>query len=349
MPKKSNEMSLHLDKAYIEFLNKVKSYIGTGRVRAALVLNKEVIQMYWQIGKGLIETGKISDWGDKLLEQISHDLRVEFPEMRGFSKTSLKCMRILAHLYPGGIGQHSADQLPWGHLMVLIRIKDAEERHWYISQAIRQGWSRLMLEKQIQSNLYKRQAIPENKVSNYLTRLPEPQSNLAHELLKDPYNFDCLGLHDEAQEREIEHASIQHITKFLLELGKGFSFVGRQVPVEVSGNEYFIDMLFYHVKLHCYVVVELKATSFKPEQAGQLNFYLSAVDDQLRTPGDNPSIGLLLCKSKDKVIAEYALRGMEKAIGISEYWLTKAIPEDLKMNLPTIQEIESELNESEND
>lgn len=342
---KSNEILLHLDASYREFFNKLKSHISMGKVRAAVTLNKEVVHMYWQIGKDLVEKGNATNWGDKLLEQISHDLRIDFPEMKGFSITNLKHMRVLALLYPDGISQHTIDQLPWGHIMVLTRVKNSEERHWYIAQDIEHGWSRSMLEKQIQSGLYKRQALSENKVSNYLARLPEAQSNLAQELLKDPYNFDCLGLHDEAQEREIEHASIQHITKFLLELGKGFSFIGRQVPIEVSETEYFIDMLFYHVKLHCYVVVEIKAVPFKPDHAGQLNFYLSAVDDKFRSAGDNPSIGLLLCKSKDKVIAEYALRGIEKPIGVSEYWLTKAIPDDLKVNLPTIQEIESELNE----
>jgi len=343
---KSNEIVLHLDASYRDFFKNLKSFISTSRVKAAIVLNKEVIQMYWKIGEELVEKGKVTNWGDKLLEQVSHDLRIEFPEMRGFSKTNLKYMRVLATLYPNGIGQYAVDQTPWGHIMLLTRIKSVEERHWYLAQVREHGWSRPMLEKQIQSNLYKRQALPENKVSNYSARLPQAQSNLAQELLKDPYNFDCLGLHDEAHEREIENASVQHITKFLLELGKGFSFIGRQVPIEVSENEYFIDMLFYHVKLHCYVVIEIKAVSFKPEHAGQLNFYLSAVDDKLRSPEDNPSIGLLLCKSRDKVIAEYALRNIEKPIGVSEYWLTKAIPENLKISLPTIQEIEFELNNS---
>lgn len=348
MPK-SNEIALHLDASYLELLNKLKAYISISRVRAAVVLNKEVIQMYWQIGKDIIEKDKVTNWGEKLLGQMSHDLQLSFPEMKGLSRTNLKYMRLLASLYPDGISQHNIEQLPWGHIMVLTRIKGAEERHWYITKDIEHGWSRPMLEKQIHSNLYGRQALSEHKVSNYLARLPNIQSNLAQELLKNPYNFDFLGLHDEAQEREIEHASIQHITKFLLELGKGFSFVGRQVPIEVSETEFFIDMLFYHVKLHCYFVVEIKATSFKPEHAGQLNFYLSAVDDKFRTPEDNPSIGLLLCKSRDKIIAEYALRDIAKPIGISEYWLTKAIPEDLKISLPTIQEIESELNEPDDE
>lgn len=344
-----SELTLNLNKDYVNLLKELKAYISSARVKAALALNKEIIHMYWKIGQHLIEKQKETSWGDKLLLHLSNDLRRAFPEMRGLSETNLKYMRIFAHIYPDGISQRSVDQLPWGHLTVLMRIKDFAEREWYLAQNIKDGWSRAMLEKQIKTNLYQRQGIAEGKTSNYLTRLPEPQSHLAHELLKNPYNFDCLGLHDEAYEREIENASIKHVTKFLLELGKGFAFIGNQVPIEVSGNEYFIDMLFYHVKLHSYVVVEIKATSFKPEHAGQLNFYLSAVDDKFRTSDDNPSIGILLCKSKDKVIAEYALRGIERPIGVSEYWLTKAIPENLQTSLPTIQEIEAELSKRDDD
>ena len=343
----SKSSSLLINDDYRKLLAELKTYISNARVRAALSLNKEVIQMYWNIGVQLVEKQKLATWGDKLLDQLSNDLQHTFPEMRGFSKTNLKYMRILAHLYPNGFGQQPVDQLPWGHITILARIKDANERHWYLNQCIEHGWSRPTFEKNIRSSLYKRQAISHEKTSNYLTRLPSPQSHLAHDLLKNPYNFDCLGLHDDAHEREIEHASIQHITKFLLALGKGFAFMGNQVPIEVSENQYFIDILLYHVHLHCYVVVELKATSFKPEHTGQLNFYLSAIDDQFKSEQDNPSIGLLLCKSKNKVIAEYALRDINKPIGVSEYWLTKAIPENLKTNLPSIEEIETELNESE--
>lgn len=260
MPNSKKPIINHND--YHKLLKDIKAYISTTRVKAALSLNKEVIHLYWQIGKQLIERQGESHWGDKLLDQLSNDLRHAFPEMRGFSKTNLKYMRIFAHLYPNGIGQQLVDQLPWGHLTLLIRIKDEGERKWYIEQCVSHGWSRHMFEKQIQSNLYKRQGLSSSKSSNYLARLPEPQSLLAQELLKSPYNFDCLGMHDEAHEREIEHASIRHITKFLLELGKGFAFIGHQVPIEVSETEYFIDMLFYHTKLHCYLVVEIKATAF---------------------------------------------------------------------------------------
>lgn len=343
------DQSLNLDNDYLKLLYKLKSQISTARVRAALALNKEVIVLYREIGVHLIDQQTKTKWGDSLLDHLSKDLQNLFPEMRGFSKTNLKYMRILAQMYPNGFGQQPVDQLPWGHITLLIRVKSEEERHWYVNQCIENGWSRHALEKEIQSNLYKRQAIHNEKASNFLTHLPHPQSYLAQELLKNPYNFDCLGLHDEAHEREIENASVKHITKFLVEIGKGFAFYGHQVPIEVSEQEFFIDMLFYHVKLHAFVVVEIKSVPFKPEHAGQLNFYLSAVDDQMRTPGDNPSIGILLCKSRDKIIAEYSLRNVKKPIGVSEYTLTKSIPENLKTNLPTITEIEAELNAKEHE
>lgn len=258
-------------------------------------------------------------------------------------------MRIFAQAYPNvEIGSQPVNQLPWGHIMTIIhRVKSTNEREWYIQQTIEQSWSRQTLERNIEQNLYQRQALSSEKTSNYLSILPPPQSLLAHDLLKQPYNFDFLGLHDQAQEREIEHASIEHISKVLRELGKGFSYVGNQVPITLHNNEYFIDMLFYHLKLHCYVVVELKATKFKPEHTGQLNFYLNLVDDFIKMPEDKPTIGLLLCKSRTKFEAEYALKGIDKPIGISEYELTKAIPENLRSTLPSIQELEAELNQME--
>lgn len=338
------DLQFERDKEYLNFFNDLKKQIQQARLRAASVLNSEVIHFYWSIGKHIIEQQKKASWGDKFLECLSNDLSHSFPEMRGFSKTNLKYMRIFAHYYPDGIGQQPVDQLPWGHVTLLIRIKNQEERHWYAKECNESGWSRPTLEKQILSGLYQRQAIIENKASNYLTRLPEPQSALAHDMLKNPYNFDFLGLHDDALEREIEHASVQHITKFLLELGRGFAFVGTQVPVVVSEQEYFIDALFYNLRLHAYLVVEFKSTAFKPEHAGQLNFYLSAVDEQIKTDLDAPTIGLILCKSRDKIIAEYALRGIQNPIGISEYSLTKSVPEQLKVSLPSIREIEEEFN-----
>lgn len=258
-------------------------------------------------------------------------------------------MRLFAQTYPDfEIGPQPVSQLPWGHIFTIIhKVKEINEREWYIQQTIINGWARETLERNIEQSLYKRQVLLTEKTSNYLKILQPPQSLLAQELLKQPYNFDFLGLHDQAQEREIEHASVEHISKVLVELGRGFAFVGNQVPITLEDNEYFIDMLFYHLKLHCYVVVELKATKFKPEHTGKLNFYLNLVDDFLKMPEDKPSIGLLLCRSRTKFEAEYALKGIEKPIGISEYELTKAIPENLRSTLPSIQEIEAELNEME--
>lgn len=332
-----------IEKGYVDFFNQLKEKIRSTQISAALAVNKDVINLYWHIGKQIVQKQEQSKWGDGFITTLSADLQKSFPESHGYSKTNLKYMRIFAFSYPDGFGQQPVDQLPWGHITILIRIKNVNERHWYISQCIENGWGRIMLEKQIRSELYQRQAMPETKITNYLTRLPHPQSYLAHDIIKNPYNFDCLGLHDTALERDIEHASLQHITKFLLELGKGFAFIGHQVPIEISERTYFIDMLFYHTILHCFVVAEIKSSAFKPEHAGQLNFYLSAVDDKFRTTEDKPSIGILLCKTSDKVVAEYALRGIEKPIGIAEYQLTKAVPEKLKGSLPSIEEIEEEL------
>jgi len=342
LKKTDKKIVFHTYSEYQSFFSKIKDKVRTTRLQAALSVNREVVSLYWHIGKEIVQLQSKTNWGSKLIDTLSRDLQNSFPETHGFSKTNLKYMRILAHFYPDGFGQQPVDQLPWGHITLVIRIKNIEERHWYVYQCVENGWSREVLEKQIRSGLYSRQAISNNKVTNFLEKLPPPQSHLAHDLIKNPYNFDCLGLHDEAQEREIEYASVQHISKFLIELGKGVAFLGHQVPIEINERTYFIDMLFYHVKLHCYLVVELKSTAFKPEHAGKLNFYLSAVDDILRSPEDKSSIGLLLCKTSDKILAEYALRNIQKPIGVSEYTLTKAIPKNLKINLPTIKEIEAE-------
>ena len=278
-------------------------------------------------------------------------MQKSFPETSGFSVRNLQRMRQFASNYDSiEIMPQAVAQLPWGHISLLIhKVKDESVRLWYAEKAVSEGWSRVTLELNLKNTLYERQAIDAAKASNYIAHLPSPQSHLAQELLKQPYNFDFLGLHDEALEREIEYAAVKNITSFLLELGKGFAFVGRQVPITLNDNEYFIDMLFYHLKLHAYVVVEFKATKFRPEHAGQLNFYLNLVDDKFKTENDSPSIGLLLCKTRDKLEAEYALKGIHKPIGISEYELTRAIPENLKSNLPSIEEIETTLNDIEAD
>lgn len=342
-------LSLHLDSDYKSLLNTLKTQIKSAQFRAALTVNQEAITLYWHIGKRIIEIQEQKAWGSKFIDTLSHDLQISFPETSGYSAANLRRMRRFTEEYPNldAICAQSVRKLAWGHIIVLIqRISDASVREWYVEQSLENGWSRPTLEKNIAQNLYQSQALSTNKASNFLERLPSPQSALAQEILKSPYNFDFLGLHEDAHEREIEHASITHITKFLLELGKGFAFVGRQYPIEIDDETFFIDILMYHLKLRAFVVCELKATKFKPEHTGQLNFYLNVVDKQLKLPQDNPTIGLLLCKSRSKVIAEYALKGIEKPIGVSEYQLTKAIPDNLRANLPSIEEIEAELNES---
>lgn len=340
-----NILNLNNDE-YKGLLSELKSKIRNARLKAALAVNHGVINLYWHIGKQIIQR---QNWGDKLVETLSNDLQNAFPETTGFSVRNLQRMRQFAATYPSfEIVPQAVAQLPWGHISVLIhKVKDDSVRCWYAEQTIEQGWSRPTLERYLKEELYQRQAIPSKKASNYLSRLPSPQSRLAHELLKQPYNFDFLGLHDEAHEREIEHASIQHITKFMLELGKGFAFVGSQVPITLHDDQFFIDMLFYNLHLRCFTVIEFKSTKFKPEHAGQLNFYLSAVDDLMKHKDDNPSIGLLLCKSRNKIVAEYALKDIQKPIGISEYQLTRAIPKNLQNDLPSVEEIEAELNELE--
>ena len=341
------DVPMSLIKDYKSLLSELKDKIRNSRLKAVLAVNQELITLYWHIGNEIIER---RNWGSKLVESLSKDLQHAFPETSGFSVRNLQRMRQFAAYYPDfQILPQAVAQLPWGHISVLIhQIKNDAIRLWYAEQTIEQGWSRPTLERYLKNDLYQRQAILSTKATNYLSRLPSPQSQLAEDMIKNPYNFDFLGLHDDALEREIENASIQHITKFMLELGTGFAFVGSQVPITINDEEFFIDMLFYNLRLRCYTVIELKSVKFKPEHAGKLNFYLNAVDDLMRHPDDNPSIGLLLCKSRDQVIAEYSLKGIEKPIGVSEYQLTRAIPENLKINFPTVEEIEAELNDFEN-
>jgi predicted nuclease of restriction endonuclease-like (RecB) superfamily len=342
----TNEKSLHLDKNYNSFLYRIKDRLKTAKIRAALAANSELIKFYWELGTSLIEKQKAFKWGDHFLEQFSHDMRQAFPEIQGFSKRNLQRMRQFAELYPNlKIAPQAVAQLPWGHISFLIHaVKEKTIRDWYAQQTIQNGWSRSILEMQIESNLHERQGISTKKITNYHECLPATQSGLAHEILKDPYNFDFLTINDQAHERDIENALVMHVRDFLLELGQGFAFVGSQVPLTFDDQEFFIDLLFYHLHLRSFVVIELKATKFKPEHTGQLGFYLAAVDDLFKKDGDNQTIGILLCKSKSKVIAEYALRNIKAPIGVSEYALSKALPKELKSRLPTIEEIETELN-----
>ena len=327
---------------YAAWLAELKTRIHSAQQRASLAVNRELILLYWQIGRDILARQGNEGWGAKVVERLSRDLREAFPAIKGFSARNLKYMRYFAeHCPTRQFGQQPAAQLPWFHIVTLLtRLDTPAEREWYAAQAGQQGWSRTTLELQIKNQLIRRQG---QAVTNFEVRLPSPGSGLAQDTLKDPYLFDFLGLGHEAHEREIESALIRHITHFLLELGTGFAFVGRQHRLEVAGDEFFIDLLFYHTRLKCYVVVELKAVAFKPEHAGQLNFYLSAVDAQIKAPDDNPTIGLLLCKTQNRLVAEYALSGIEKPIGVAEYELVRNLPERLTSSLPTIEEIEQEL------
>ncbi|WP_427500956.1 PDDEXK nuclease domain-containing protein [Methylomonas sp. MED-D] len=327
---------------YADWLTELKTRIHSAQQRAALSVNRELILLYWQIGRDILERQAQQGWGAKVIERLSHDLRTSFPDMKGFSRANLMYMRAFAEAWPDAeIVQQLVGQLPWGHNLVLLsKLKDAENRKRYAERAIEYAWSRNVLNIHIETRLLDREG---KAVTNFEANLPKPHSDLARESLKDPYLFDFLGIGQEADEREIENALVQHITRFLIELGAGFAFVGRQYHLEVGGDDFFIDLLFYHLKLRCYVVVELKTGAFKPEHTGQLSFYLTAVDAQLKSEHDGPTIGLLLCKTKNRVVAEYALRDTNKPIGVAEYQLVEALPAELQTSLPSIEQIEREL------
>ncbi len=345
---KTTNESLHLDQNYKHFLSGIKERLQMAQIRAAMAANSELIQFYWELGADLIEKQKSHQLGSGFLEQFSHDMRQAFPEMQGFSVRNLQRIKQFAQLYPNLlITPQAVAQLPWGHVSLLIHaVKDKLTREWYAQQTIKNGWSRSVLEMQIESELYERQAESSKKINNFHKQLPALQSDLANEMLKDPYNFDFLTIQGKAHERAIENALVTHIRDFLIELGQGFAFVGSQVPLTFDDQEFFVDLLFYHLHLRAFVVIELKAGKFKPEHTGQLGFYMAAVDDLMSKEGDNQTIGILLCKSKHKVVAEYALRNMSAPIGISEYTLAKALPKELKTSLPTVEEIEAKLNEN---
>lgn len=342
----SNEISLGSNSDYLKFLQKVKSHIQNSRLKAALAVNCELLTFYWGLGCMILERQRESKWGDKLINVLAHDLKATYPDSKGFSPTNLKYMRLFAEIYPDfQISQTVSGQLPWSHHVALMTHSKSDiERIWYCDKAVEEGWSFRKLVAELKKDTYHRQGVLENKTTNFKDRLPPSQSLLAQETIKDPYKFDFLTVGQDAHELEIERALVKHIKEFLLELGKGFAFVGSQYPLHVSGQNFRIDLLFYHVKLYCYVVIELKVGKLKPAHASQLNFYLSAVDDLIKGPNDNPTIGLLLCEQKDKVIAEYTLRDINKPIGISHYELMRILPEKLQTDLPAIEEIEARLN-----
>lgn len=328
---------------YRPFLEALKDRVRTARLQAAQAVNRELVLLYWSIGRDILARQAELGWGAGVIDHLSRDLRHEFPDMKGFSTRNLGYMKAFAQAWPDeAIVQQGVAKLPWGHVVrILDGTRDAAVRQFYVDQALASGWSRDVLGLQISRGLHTRQG---QAVTNFLATLPAPGSDLATQTLKDPYVFDFLGLGDDAHEREIERAMMLHIRDTLVEMGIGFAFVGRQVRLEVGGDEFFPDLLFYHLHLRCYVVVELKAGEFRPEHAGKLNFYLSAVDDLVRDKEkDNPTIGLVLCRSKNRMVAEYALRDINKPIGVAELQLTRLLPEGLERALPTVEILEAEL------
>lgn len=327
---------------YSDWLAELKVKIHNAQQRATLAVNHELILLYWQIGRDILNRQAEQGWGAKVIERLAHDLRNLFPNMKGFSRTNLLYMRSFAESWSDEqIVQQAVGQLPWGHNLALLdKLSTQEARIWYAEKTIENNWSRNVLVMQIESKLIERQG---KAVTNFELRLPKPQSDLAIESLKDPYRFDFLGLTEEAQEREIEDALIKQVTEFLLELGAGFAYVGKQVHIEVGRDDFFIDLLFYHLKLRCYIVIELKTGDFKPEHLGQLGFYLTAVDKQIKNDHDSATIGLLLCKNKNKIVAEYALSDKTQPMGIAEFRLLESLPVSLQTQLPSIEDIEREL------
>ena len=330
------------DENYFALLDGLKRRIRTAQLKAALAVNQELILLYWQIGREILVRQQEEGWGRKVIERLARDLKREFPDMKGFSRTNLMYMRAFAEAWPDEqIVQRCVGQLPWRHNIALLeKLKDLEPRLWYAQKATENGWSRDILVMQIESNLFGRQG---GAITNFEQTLPPERSDLSRQLLKDPYNFDFLTLTEAAQERDLERALMERIRDFLLELGVGFAFVGNQYRLDVEGDEYFIDLLFYHLKLHCYVVIDLKVTGFKPEYAGKMNFYVTAVNRLLRDERDDPTIGIVLCRSKKRTVVEFALETVQNPIGVSTYKLREDLPPALQGQLPSAEQLEIEL------
>jgi predicted nuclease of restriction endonuclease-like (RecB) superfamily len=340
-------------KEYAQVLLEIKSKIAQAQVKAVLAANQQLLLLYWDIGKMLTEKMKHAGWGTKVVDKLSADLQRDFPGIKGFSRQNIYRMTAFYQTYAivsqaaRQLGDLAIFQIPWFHNVVLImKIKNDDERLWYAQKTIENGWSRNILENQISSNLYNRQG---KAITNFSRTLPAPHSDLAQQSLKDPYVFDFLTLQEQHLELDLERGLVNHVQKLLLEMGKGFAFVDRQYHLVVAGQDYYIDLLFYHFKLRCFVVIELKARSFEPADAGQINFYLSAVDDMLKSEHDNPTIGLVLCKEKNDMTVEYALRRSNSPIGVAQYEIDilHQLPKELESSLPTIQEIEDELAKQE--
>jgi len=344
-----------LPAGYGELLGEIKARIARSRIEAALAANHVLIDLYWHIGRSIVERQKLQGWGKSVVERLARDIQAAFPGISGFSRNNIWRMRAFYMAYTEEVTnlarpvQDSSasnapipvKQLPWGqNIELLQRLRDPVRRFWYAQEALEHGWSRAVLVHQITSRLYERQG---NAVTNFEAALPPSQSDLAKQAIKDPYVFDFLTMSGDAAERDLERGLVEHIRKLLLELGVGFAFVGSQYHLEIGGDDYYIDLLFYHLRLRCFVVIDLKAGAFKPEDAGKMGFYLAAVDDNLRHPDDKSSIGIILCGTRKKLTAEYALRNSNAPIGVSEYRTATALPDDLKKNLPSVEELEKEL------
>ena len=331
---------------YLATIQEIKAEIKKAQYKATVKVNNELLLLYYHIGQA-INRHKV--WGNKFIENLSRDLRLEYPDAKGYSVRNLKYMAKFAETYPDKeFVQQVVAQIPWGHNVVIMdKVFAEDERTWYLKECAKNGWSRNVLVHQIESNLYGRQ-VTVDKISNFENRLPAPQSELATQMMKDPYIFDFIPFKADMLERDIENAMVAEVTKLLLELGAGFAFLGNQYHLNVGGEDFYLDLLFYNLKLRCYVVIELKTGDFKPEYAGKLNFYLTAVDNILKTEQDAPTIGLLLCKSKNDLIAEYALQDINKPIGISEYRITEDIPEKFRQQLPSIEDIKNRIGNPKN-
>jgi len=370
----SKEISTEM--TYKQLLVSIKQQVKSAQAKAALAVNSSLIQLYWNMGKMIANNQALFEGRNNYVEQLAKYLKTEFPEMKGFSRSNLFYIRKFYQFYAAtsvqqlvGLNEISTDAslvqqpvalknensvqqpvgldlnimgVPWGHHVALLdKAKNIDEALFYLRQTIENNWSRAILTLQIEQDLYSRQG---KAITNFHQTLPEKQALMASQILKDPYNFGFLTLENKVQELDIERQLTEHITKFLLELGKGFAFIGRQYPLQVGEKDYRLDLLFYHIRLRCFVVIDLKVVEFEPEFAGKMNFYLSVVDDQIKTADDQPSIGIILCKNKNKLEVEYALQGMSKPIGVSEFTVTQVLPDELKSTLPTVEEFENELN-----
>ena len=323
---------------YGTLLESLKDRIQQAQVKSALAVNRELVLLYWQIGRDILARQKQEGWGAKVIERLSNDLQRTFPGMKGLSRTNLLYMRAFSEAYPDEqIVPQLVGQIPWGHnRLILDKLKDPDSRLWYVRKTIENGWSRNVLLHWIDAGLYEREG---KAITNFAATLPAPQSDLAQQLIKDPYHLDFLDLTETAKERELEQALVSRIRDFLLELGAGFSFVGNQYPLIVDGEEFRIDLLFYHLRLRCFVVIELKTTEFQPEYAGKMNFYLAALDDLEKHPDDQPSIGIILCRSKGDAKVRYALQRITSPIGVA----THQLPKELEASLPSVEALEQEL------